>query len=153
MDRPGKGSHFQVYFGDESDPIAWVKTCFLSTTKDLQFVTNTEDTVVENCEDPDAPADILTDVTSQGATLTGTGFYRGYDTFKELYAIQKAAANINVKLDLHETLPNGKIGPVKGSFIGRALVTIDSLSAPAAGSATVSLTANFDGLPDLQDAP
>lgn len=109
------GTKLLILVGDGGSPETFSEPCGL-TTKSFNFSTTTNETLIPDCADPEAPAWAAKDVNSLAATLSGSGVMavESFDTWMDWF-MSATSRNIQIKLD------DAALGQWEGSFIISAL--------------------------------
>ena len=91
------GSKILIKIGDGSDPEVFATKCTINASRSVQGTATTVDTVVPDCEDPDAPAWTEREKDALSYTLTGDGVHDAGDIeFFTEFLEQAASRNCQV---------------------------------------------------------
>lgn len=105
------GTKLLILVGDGASPETFSEPCGL-TTKSFNFAAATNETLIPDCDDPEAPAWAAKDVNSLSATLTGSGVMavESFDTWQDWF-MSATSRSIQIKLD------DPELGQWEGTFI------------------------------------
>lgn len=132
--RPGA---FTIWVGDGADPEDFTsKTCGFRT-KGINFGMSSSDTVVPDCDDPDAPGWTERTITALSATVSGAGVMAEETfTFWNDWSLAATAKNVRV------VLSNTTAGYWEGSFLVTGWEVTGNTDD---GKVQVSVTLSSDG--------
>lgn len=99
------GTSLLVKIGDGGGPEVFTHTCLINAARGIQFTSTTNDVIVPDCADPEAPGWLERNKDGLGATITGAGvlatdliedffnWYKGKDTRNIQVAVNVAGAD------------------------------------------------------------
>lgn len=95
------GTKLLVQIGDGASPEVFTHSCLINASRQIQFTSDTNDFVVPDCADPDAPGFKERVVDGLGAEITGAGV-AGSDLIEALFDWWKTgdSKNIRVAIDV-----------------------------------------------------
>lgn len=99
------GQKLLVQIGDGASPEVFAADCLINTERGIQFSADTSESIVPDCDDPDAPAWKETTKDGLSATINGSGtlhttsietwfdFFRGGETKNIRFKVDASGAN------------------------------------------------------------
>lgn len=150
-----RGRHFVLYTGTVSgETTTWTKSCIFSESKQLSFNKGINTTAISRgCDTPGATPVEIKDVTSTGMTLSGSGFYRGWEAYQALREMHESVNPVLIKLEHYDAINGGATGALIGIETGTAHFILNSIDMPTDGPAALNATLEFVGMTTLADAP
>jgi predicted secreted protein len=140
------GQKLLVQIGNGADPEVFAADCLINTERGIQFASDSNDQVVADCDDPDAPA--WKERTKDGldATISGAGMLHttSIETWFDWF---KSADTKNVRVKVDVSAANGG-GYWQGAFHLTAL----EITGNRNEKATVSVTLVSSGALTWTDA-
>ena len=105
------GTKLLILVGNGGAPEAFAQPCGL-TTRNFELAASTNNTLIPDCDDPEAPAWEAKDVNALSATASGQGVMavEAFDTWNDWFT-SAAARNARIMLD------DPSLGYYQGSFI------------------------------------
>lgn len=126
-----RGQKWALLLGNGADPEVFTPVCGI-TTKGLQRTNQTSDTVVWDCEDPDAQPSIERDILAGDWNMSGAG----QAVLAELDRLEAALKSIETwRLVLYGTGTT-----IVRTYTGPAVMTDLTIGAANGGRATISLS-------------
>ena len=133
------GSKIMIKVGDGGDPETFAHPCLINTTRSVQGSATTVDSVVADCDDPDALAWTEREKDALSYTITGEGVMDAA-SIQDYIDFLEGAASKNVQVVIADgDATNGRIGT------GKFHLTEFQVSGNRKEKATVSLTLVSDG--------
>ena len=133
------GSKILIKIGDGADPEAFVHPCLINSSRSIQGSASTVDSVVPDCDDPDAPAWTEREKDALSYTITGEGLMHRADLAAYL-AWLKSKDTKNIEAVLADGLSGAQV--LTGAFH----LTECQFSGARKEKVTVSITLVSDGV-------
>lgn len=127
---------FLLMLGDGNSPEVFGQPCGL-TAKAFNQTNTTVESIVPDCDDPDAPADVERGITSKSRDISGSAILNA-ESFPTWQAFYDADASQNVRIY--------PMGPTGGYYAGKFVLATFNIAAPAIGQkSTGDITLQSDG--------
>lgn len=130
-----RGTKLLIKFGDGASPEAFAHYCSFITSKSVQFNATENTSTIPDCDDPDAPAWEVSEITAKRITITGSGTLNTPD-FDALYEWWDGAESRNAKVVLD-------VPDADGGFILTAAWKITALEVTGDQGEKVNISATF----------
>ena len=134
-----KGTAFRLFLGDGATPEVFSALCGL-TTKGINFQTNTNESFVPDCDNPDDPA--WREITKSGkfATITGSGIMDAVGAFPRYRDAYDSADSVNMQVRM------GASGAFLGGYWeGAFMLTQFNVTGNDGDKVNVEITMESDG--------
>lgn len=140
------GQKLLVQIGDGAEPEVFAVDCLINSERGIQFSSDTNEIVVPDCDDPDAPAWKESTKDGLSATVSGAGMLHttSVETWFDWFR-SKDTKNVRVKVDV--SAANGG-----GYWQGAFHLTAFEITGNRNDKATVSVTLTSSGIVAWTDA-
>ena len=101
-----RGTKLMLKFGDGAEPEVFAHMCSFILSKSITFTANENTSTIPDCDDPEAIAWEVSEITSKRITLQGSGTLNTPD-FDALFEWWDAGASRNMKIVLDVTAADG----------------------------------------------
>lgn len=140
------GTKLLVQIGDGASPEVFTHDCLINTERSVQFSSDTNQTVIPDCDNPDAPGWKETMVDGLSASVTGAGMLHTASV-ADWFAWFASGAPKNVRIKNDVSAANGG-----GYWSGAFLLTAFEETGARNDKATVSVTLTSTGAITWTDA-
>lgn len=141
------GEQLLVQIGDGGSPETFVHDCLINTDRGIQFQSNTTDSLVPFCDEPESPGWLERSKDGLNATISGAGMLHT-TSVKDWFLWYKSDDTKTVRVRVNVTGANGG-----GWWQGEFLLTEFQVTGQRKEKATVSVTLLSSGEVTWTDAP